>query len=77
MRVCKFGEGLAVTLPDNVVAALHLKEGDSVEVRVNEDKQVIVERKRSPAEMIEALRRLPRFVPADYKFDREEANERG
>ena len=46
MRVCKFGEGLAVTLSDDVVAALHLKEGDSVEVRVSDDNRLIVERKR-------------------------------
>ena len=77
MRVCKIGDGLAVELPDDVIAALHLKEGDTVEVRIAADKQVTVERKRSPAVMIEALRRLPRFVLADYKFDREEANERG
>ena len=76
MRVCKIGDGLAVPLPADVVKALDLKEGDSVEVRTSADKQVIVERLQSPAEMIEALRKHRGFIPADYKFDRDEANER-
>ena len=77
MRVCKIGDGLAVPLPEDVVTTLHLKEGDSVEVRVSDDNRLIVERKRSPAEMIEALRKYRGMIPADYKFDREVANERG
>ena len=77
MLVCKIGDGLAVTLPADVVEALHLKEGDSVEVRSGPgNRGVIVERKQSPAEMIEALSKLPKIFPADFKFDREEAHER-
>lgn len=76
MRVCKMGDGLAVQLPEDVVEALKLKEGDSVDVRATDDGQIIVEAKQTPAEMLAALRKLPRFIPADYKFDREEANER-
>lgn len=76
MRVCKIGDGLAVPLPADVVKALDLKEGDSVEVRTCDAAAVIVERKKSPAEMIKALRKYRGMIPADYKFDRDEANER-
>ncbi len=76
MRVCKIGDGLAVALPTEVIDALHLTEGDSVDVRAAGDRRLIVERKRSPQEMIEGLRPYRGMIPADYKFDRDEANER-
>ncbi|MGE8589641.1 MAG: AbrB/MazE/SpoVT family DNA-binding domain-containing protein, partial [Alcaligenes sp.] len=38
MRVFKFGSGLALRLPDNVVDALNLKEGDDVEIQVKDDR---------------------------------------
>ena len=76
MRVCRIGDGLAVPLPADVVEALHLKEGDSVEVRKTGANQVTVERRITPREMIDELRKLPKWLPADFKFDRDQANER-
>ena len=76
MRVCKVGDGLAVPLPDDVVRALGLREGDEIAVRTAGDQQVVVERKRHPAEMIDRLRKYRGLFPADFKFDRDEANER-
>ncbi len=32
MRVTKWGDGLAVRIPKDVVEALHIKEGDEVDV---------------------------------------------
>ena len=76
MRVCKIDNGLAVPLPADVVEALGLREGDSVQVRTTGINQVVVERRMTPAEMIEEFRKQPKIFPADFKFNREEANER-
>jgi antitoxin MazE len=75
MIVSKMGDGLAVRLDDRVVASLGLKEGDEVEIDVKVAKPMITD----PAEREAALERLRRFrgiMPADFKFNRDEANER-
>ncbi len=75
MIVSKMGDGLAVRLDDNVVKSLGLKEGDEVEVDVKVAKPTITD----PAAREAALERLRRFcgiMPADFKFNRDEANER-
>ncbi len=64
-------------LPQAVVAALGLKEGDEVEVRSAGDRSLTMERKMTREEAVEAIRTLSwPPMPVDFKFDREEANER-
>ena len=77
MKVAKWGNSLAIRLPAIVVEALELKEGDDVEVVASGQRSLTVESKKSRRELIERLRKLEGRMPADFKFDREEAHRRG
>lgn len=76
MQVSKWGNSLAVRLPAVVVEALELKEGDQIEVRIAGARQFEIGRDRSREQALARLRRLRRPLPAGFKFDRIEANER-
>jgi antitoxin MazE len=76
MQVSKWGNSLAIRLPSAVVEALSLKEGDDIEIRVAGTGTFEVERKPSREEWLQRLRRFRGMLPADFKFDRDEANER-
>ena len=76
MQVSKWGNSLAIRLPASVVEALKIHEGDDIEV-VIADERVFKVRKKPGKEAI--LRRLRQFrgkLPADFKFDRDDANAR-
>jgi len=77
MKVSKWGNSLAIRLPAAEVAQLGLKEGDEVEATFT--------LKNGEAERIKAINEAwaafdkvkHKFKwPADYKFDRDEANAR-
>jgi antitoxin MazE len=76
MRVAKWGNSLAIRLPAAVVEVLELKEGDEVEVHVVGDRAFNVARNRSRERALARVRALRKELPADWKFDREEANAR-
>ena len=76
MRVSKWGNSLAVRLPAEVVEMLELKVGDQIEVRVAGAREFEVDRDRTRERALEGLRRMRRPLPAGFKFDRVEANER-
>ena len=76
MRVSKWGNSLAVRLPAAVVEALELKEGDEVELHLEGDATMSVARKPDFAELLHRLDKFADRLPVDFKFDREEANER-
>jgi antitoxin MazE len=76
MQVSKWGNSLALRLPAVVVEALELKEGDRIEVRIAGARQFEIGRDRSREKAVARLRRLRRPLPAGFKFDRVEANER-
>ena len=76
MQVAKWGNSLAVRLPTAVVQALELKEGEEIELHVVSSRSLEVARKTSPQELLTRLRRLRGRLPADFHFDRLEANER-
>lgn len=76
MRVAKWGNSLAVRLPAAIVELLDLKEGDEIDIRVADSRELAVERKPSRRELIERLREFRGRLPSDFKFDREEANAR-
>lgn len=75
MQVSKWGNSLAVRLPAGLVAALDLKEGEEVELHLVGEKSFEVSKKASPGELLSRLRRLRGRLPADFHFDRLEANE--
>ena len=76
MRVAKWGNSLAVRLPDAVVQALKLKSGDDIEIVVAGAREFQVERDRSRERALERLRELKKPLPKGFRFDREEANAR-
>jgi antitoxin MazE len=76
MQVAKWGNSLAIRLPAAVVAALGLKEGDEIEIHVGGDREFAVGRKPGRAELLNRLRAFRGRLPADFKFDRDEANAR-
>jgi antitoxin MazE len=76
MQVAKWGNSLAVRLPAAVVEALDLKEGDDIEIRVSGARDFAVARKPSRDELLTRLRAFRGRLPADFKFDRDEANAR-
>jgi antitoxin MazE len=76
MQVSKWGNSLAVRLPRTVVDALNLKEGDEIEILVASKREFKVARDRSKEKAAEQLRQMRWSFPADFKFNREEINER-
>ncbi len=77
MRVAKWGNSLAVRLPQSVVELLGLNEGDSIEIHVVGRRSFEVFRAASPRELLARLRKYRGRLPADFKFDRLEAHQRG
>jgi antitoxin MazE len=76
MKVAKWGNSLAIRLPAGVVQALDLKEGDDVEIDVAGKRQLGFRRKADARTLLARLRKYRGQIPADFKFDRLEANER-
>jgi antitoxin MazE len=77
VQVSKWGNSLAVRLPKSLVDALGLKEGDELEVVAAKDGVIEVEtREYQRRRALERMAARNWTLPADYKFDRDEANER-
>ena len=78
MQVSKWGNSLAIRLPAAVVEVLSLKEGDDLEIVVAGARSLEARRVDArDAEVLERLRAFRGRLPADFKFDRLEANQRG
>ncbi len=79
MQIGKWGNSLAVRLPRELVETFNLKEGDSIDsdtikaCLTTENATAIAERR---AKAFEEIRKRRWPLPADWKFDREEANAR-
>jgi antitoxin MazE len=76
MQVAKWGNSLAVRLPQAVVEALKLKAGDEIEITVSGARRFEVEHDRSRERALARLRKFRGRLPAGFKFDRDEAHER-
>jgi antitoxin MazE len=76
MRVAKWGNSLAVRLPDAVVKALGLETGDEIEIVVSGERRFEVARDRGRDRALARLRALKKPLPKGFRFDREQANER-
>ena len=79
MQIGKWGNSLAVRLPKEIVERFGLKEGDVVdtsglEADLAKALEEVVEKRREAA--LNRLEELRWPLPADWKFDREEANAR-
>ena len=76
MRLAKWGNSLAVRLPQAVIEALGLREGDEIEITVSGRRRFKIARDLSRERTLMRLRKYRRRLPAGFKFDREEANAR-
>jgi len=76
MQVAKWGNSLAVRLPRAVVEALKLKAGDEIEITVSGKRRFDVARDRTRERALASLRKFRGLLPAGFKSDRDEANER-
>jgi antitoxin MazE len=77
MQVYKWGNSLAVRLPKKLVDELGLKEGDQLDMVATRKGTIEVETKEERRrQAIENMRARNWALPADYKFDRDETNER-
>lgn len=76
MQVSKWGNSLAIRLPSSVVEALKLREGDDIEVVIADERVFQLKKKPGKEVFLERLRKFRGKLPADFKFDREDANAR-
>jgi antitoxin MazE len=77
MQVSRWGNSLAVRLPAAVVEALELKEGDDIEIQVAAPGVFEVGRKPGARALLARLKKYRGRMPADFRFDRLDANGRG
>ena len=75
MQVAKWGNSLAVRLPAALVEAMTLNEGDEIEVLIAGKRTFEIRKQPGTRQLLERLRRFRGRIPADFKFDRLEANE--
>lgn len=76
MRVSKWGDSLVVRLPKALVDKMGLRAGDELSI-IDVVERTLVVQKEDPRKA--ALGRMAAqnwALPPDYKFDRDEANER-
>lgn len=76
MKVSKWGNSLAIRIPAGVAEKLGFSEGDQVKI-TPEGGKLVAEKELSLEDHLARLRKLRGTLPADFKFDREEANKRG
>jgi len=76
MRLAQWGNSLAVRIPQDVIATLALQAGDDIELYVHGEREFAVKKKPAPAELLHNVRALRGRLPADFKFDRLDANAR-
>jgi antitoxin MazE len=76
MQIAKWGNSLAVRLPAALVQALDLKEGENIDLHAVGERSFEVERRPDSGELLARLRAFRGRLPADFHFDRLEANAR-
>ena len=75
MQVSKWGNSLAVRLPAALVQALDLKEGEEIALHVINARTFEVSKRPELKDLFARLREFRGRLPADFHFDRLEANE--
>lgn len=76
MRIAKWGNSLAIRLPKDLIEALSLKAGDELEIVDATRQRLAVAKDERRKNAIENMRARRWTLPADYRFDRDEANSR-
>ena len=76
MQVSKWGNSLAVRFPAGLVQALDLKEGEEIDLHLVGVRAFEVSKKPAAKELLARLHQFRGRLPADFHFDRLQANER-
>lgn len=76
MQVSKWGNSLAVRFPASLVQALDLKEGEEIDLHLVGVRAFEVSKKPAVKELLARLHQFRGRLPADFHFDRLQANER-
>ena len=76
MQVSKWGNSLAIRLPVSVIKALEIQEGDDIEVLIADERVFKLRKKPNKSDILARLRKFRGKLPADFIFDREDANAR-
>jgi antitoxin MazE len=76
MQVFKWGDSLAVGLPEALVEKLGLGAGDELDIVEVFERTLVVRKEDRRKAALERLASQNWALPPDYKFDRDEANER-
>ena len=75
MQVSKWGNSLAVRFPASLVQALDLKEGEEVDLHLVGSRSFEVVKTPSVTALLARLHQFRGRLPADFHFDRLQANE--
>jgi antitoxin MazE len=76
MQVSKWGDSLAVRLPNALVERMGLRAGDELDIVDVVERTLVVQKEDRRKAALERLASLNWTLPRDCKFDRDEANER-
>ena len=76
MKVSKWGGSLAVRLPRDLVERMGLEAGEEIDVVDVRDRTLVVSRREAVDAAVARLEAMARPFPADFTFDREDANGR-
>ena len=76
MQVSKWGDGLAVRLPKALVEKMGLRAGDELSIVDVVERTLVVQKQDRREAALERLASLNWTLPPDWKFDRDETNER-
>ena len=76
MQVAKWGNSLAVRLPKKLVDEMGLKPGDEIALVDAGKERLGIKKIDRRAQFLKKMERFRWEAPADYKFYRDEANER-
>jgi antitoxin MazE len=76
MQVARWGNSLAIRLPAKLVKLLALKEGDDIDLDIAGSRTMLVSKVPADTDLLDRVRKLRGSMPADFEFDRLEANER-
>jgi antitoxin MazE len=76
MQVSKWGDSLAVRLPKALVEKMGLIAGDEISIVDVAERTLVVQKEDRRKAALERMASRNWTLPADYTFDRDEANER-
>lgn len=76
MHIAKWGNSLAVRLPKALVDRLKLEAGDELQIVEATEQALAVARATRKSDVLKELKKFRFELPADYKFDRDAANQR-